>query len=572
MLASCMVRPRLSFVLLVALIATSMLLALFRPAHACGAFVGARGNEVTVPYLAAEQVLIVWDKDTEIEDFVREARFEKANKVFGFIVPTPSVPEVFAVEDKPFPALRAAYPYVPPPGGGGAGSGKLGGVGRGAPAGVVVLSEQRIGSFRAFVLGASDAKGMDQWLDTNGFATTEQTRPWIAHYVALRFFFVAFRYEPAAETASAGMTSESVRIRFKTPHPYYPYQEPVHAAADASVPSPRLLSVWLVTQEPMFAVARHEPTMEDQMVGAGPWQRPWGVPSPYERTREEVASKVGSLGALLPPRVFVQAFEDRRSSREGFGDVLLVPSKPQAFTDADIAARTHLLPLLDPSLASPGGINVVSVPPQKCSATPGQPADATPIALSVGALAVALLLARRRRARFAAGLVVLLLVMGCGKTRRGTPPTTTVAVDESARRSKVLALLRGEVPENELPLAPQPDFVVRAPAGQVTIGPATFVGPAVSGVDRVLAGLRSRVRSCYQTGLVNDPRIKGSLEITFVVAPNGEPTPSVSKNEGLPLQVAECTRAAVGRATFSPPEGGGKTTAKIAIRFEPPDS
>ncbi len=48
--------------------------------------------------------------------------------------------------------------------------------------------------------------------------------------------------------------SETVRISFSTPHPYYPYLEP---AGSRSMPR-RLLQVWLVTDEPMRPVAARE--------------------------------------------------------------------------------------------------------------------------------------------------------------------------------------------------------------------------------------------------------------------------------------------------------------------------
>ena len=83
------------------------------PASACGAFVSKRVlTEKELPYLAVERVLLAWDKTTGIEDFVRETRFDGgANEAFGFVVPTPSKPEVAAVKDAKLSALDKAYPY-----------------------------------------------------------------------------------------------------------------------------------------------------------------------------------------------------------------------------------------------------------------------------------------------------------------------------------------------------------------------------------------------------------------------------------------------------------------------------
>lgn len=40
---------------------------------------------------------------------------------------------------------------------------------------------------------------------------------------------------------------------------------------------------------------------------------------------------------------------------------------------------------------------------------------------------------------------------------------------------------------------------------------------------------------------------------------------------GLPAPVAECVRSALGRSTFWPPAGAGKTTGKVVVDFEPVD-
>ena len=134
-------------------------------AGACGAFFMKPPRPLTeqelagqLPFLSVENVMLVWDRATETEDFVREARFAKADQKFGFVVPTPTRPEVFKVDGDPFKTLRDAYPYDPPlppaPPGGlrGIGAGGAGAApGNGAPPPVVVLSQQRIGSFTASV-------------------------------------------------------------------------------------------------------------------------------------------------------------------------------------------------------------------------------------------------------------------------------------------------------------------------------------------------------------------------------------------------------------------------------------
>ncbi len=100
---------------------------------------------------------------------------------------------------------------------------------------------------------------------------------------------------------------------------------------------------------------------------------------------------------------------------------------------------------------------------------------------------------------------------------------------------------------------------VAGPTGVAQVGgsSATVV---ISDADRVVAGLRGRFRTCYQTGLNSDPGMSGKVIISAKVGPNGEVVSSdVAQNTGLSPTVASCIAGVLKRATFSPPGGGGST-------------
>ena len=239
---------------------------------ACGAFFSRRTTTVTVPSLQVEQVLVIHDSKTEREHFIREVAFRDAKEPFGFVVPTPSLPTVATVARSPFEELAKDY-YPDPPGRPALDLALVGlsgaGVGGGVSTKVTVLSEQRVGSFTAFVLAATDSAALKSWLDRNQLATTPASDAWLAHYVALSFYFVAFRYEvPDVKTTRERTKSETVRISFASPLPFYPYREPDHPKADAS-PLPRELAVWLVTSERFVPVAAKK--VGDDV----DWRRPW---------------------------------------------------------------------------------------------------------------------------------------------------------------------------------------------------------------------------------------------------------------------------------------------------------
>jgi hypothetical protein len=107
---------------------------------------------------------------------------------------------------------------------------------------------------------------------------------------------------------------------------------------------------------------------------------------------------------------------------------------------------------------------------------------------------------------------------------------------------------------------------VAGPTGVAQVGGSTATVP-ISDADRVVAGLRGRFRSCYQTGLNSDPGMSGKVIISAKVGPNGEVTSAdVAQNTGLSPGVASCIAGVVKRATFSAPGGGGSTLS-IPVTF-----
>jgi hypothetical protein len=293
-------------------------------------------------------VLIVHHPKTETEHFVREITFRDAEEAFGFVVPTPSQPTVSKVEVSPFEALARRFspePVLPPRDGlrgpsGGSGGGR--GAGLGAGPSVTVLSQERVGSFTAFVLAANDAGALDKWLRDNQLTTTPKSKAWLDHYVKQKFFFAALRYEPdAAKKTGTGTRSETMKLTFQTPLPYYPYKEPEHEGSPAA--KDRVLAVWLMSPTRSVPVARQ------QMASSSRLTRPW------QEWNRFVAQDASALTRLSPAlrdlfasdhETFeVQTFQDQKTSRAGFGDVVLVPEKPsdKKISDEALAKFTAIL-------------------------------------------------------------------------------------------------------------------------------------------------------------------------------------------------------------------------------------
>lgn len=316
-------------------------------AKACGGVFAAHlRKDERKPSLAYEGVLVIHDQSAGREHLIRELVFRTAKQPFGFVVPTPSRPEVDKVRQNPFPRLRALFPYQPPL----PGSGSLGfGSGAGSPqqrGGVHVLEVKKVGSFTAFVLSADDEASLSKWLAKHQLERGDEAAAWLSHYVRAKYFFVAMRYDPhPSDDAVVGRTrSETVRFSFDTPLAYYPYFEPEPTLGQEG--EPRMLELWLVTREPAIPVALRASG------GTLSWVRPFAEGFRYQAPRRaDVEEALGSDAKLLfadAPRI--QRFVDQKRSRQGFGDVVFVPSAKTDFGERSRAALERLAVALDPSL------------------------------------------------------------------------------------------------------------------------------------------------------------------------------------------------------------------------------
>jgi hypothetical protein len=314
-------------------------------ANACGAFFHVRALAPEQrPSLAREKVLIIHDAARGQQHFIREVAFRRADQAFGFVVPTPTRPTVAKVEKNPFTKLRERFPFKsPPPINIGTFGKPYGDPSSGSWAGVEVLSVEKIGSFTAFVLAATDAKALAGWLQENQLASTPESDQWLDHYVRMGFYYVAMRYEPPSSRTSdadAAIAAETIRVSFATPIAYYPYfePEPGHIQSD-----PRLLELWYVGSDPVVPVARAE---------GNTWKRPLMPGKDYEQTRKRVeAALVDELEQLLPTGdLVVQTFQDQKRQRSGYRDILFAFAQPKQLTPEQLAALEPLLGVLDPGL------------------------------------------------------------------------------------------------------------------------------------------------------------------------------------------------------------------------------
>lgn len=132
------------------------------------------------PVVNADQtVIILWDPATKTEHFIRQASFKSEADNFGFLVPTPTQPELNESGNTAFPYLQKltepeTRKMSRPSGGMGCGCGELlsgkSAGGRSARPAVRVLEEKYVAGFRAVVLESDSADALINWLKVNGYA------------------------------------------------------------------------------------------------------------------------------------------------------------------------------------------------------------------------------------------------------------------------------------------------------------------------------------------------------------------------------------------------------------------
>ncbi len=166
----------------------------------------------------AQRNIIVWDQTTKTEDFIRSASFRSDAKDFGFIAPTPTVPEISEVKASAFAFLASLGPKQrnrPSPAGGGFG----GGGSAGEP---LVVQVKEVGGYLATTLLASDAKGLAAWMKENGYITSPAIEDWTRFYIRKNWYLTAFKVINKDSDPQTGV----IKLRFRTERPFNPYFVP----------------------------------------------------------------------------------------------------------------------------------------------------------------------------------------------------------------------------------------------------------------------------------------------------------------------------------------------------------
>lgn len=202
--------------------------------------------------IAAESAIIVWEPESQTETFIRTANFEGEGADFGFIVPSPTEPELSEVGGNVYSTLYSAItnrnpglltlgvPRTAGPGGGFGGGGSH----------VEVIKEQVVSGMKATVLKATDTRALELWLANNEYVATPEVIRWTAFYVQNNYYLTAFKID--RQPGHQKLKSATVKMVFRTKTPFYPYREP---ASPQRRTAARSLRVYFVG--PWLAKARY---------------------------------------------------------------------------------------------------------------------------------------------------------------------------------------------------------------------------------------------------------------------------------------------------------------------------
>ena len=267
---------------------------------------------------ADQTVIMIWDAAQRQQHFVRQASFKTAEPDVGFIVPSPSRPELAESGNDAFPRLKEITAPVVIRSGGGSGCGcAIKSAARVTASSVRVIEEKRVAGFDATVLTADSSADLTEWLQDHGYVFSPQVAAWAQPYLGGAWHFTALKV--AKTGAVQDIKAGALRLTFQTERPLFPYREPESAAAAKQLgTSDRLLRIYFIAE------GRYRAEVAGREWSAGvAWS---GDISHYRTALLQDLKLPASTG---PANWWLTEFEDRWPYGKAAGDVYFVRNSNQ---------------------------------------------------------------------------------------------------------------------------------------------------------------------------------------------------------------------------------------------------
>jgi hypothetical protein len=277
------------------------------------------------PVVNADQtVVLLWDAATKTEHFIRQASFKSDANDFGFVVPSPTQPELSESGNEAFPLLKKiTEPEVKqlprPPAGIGCGCASsaptpTATLDAGHTRSVTVLEEKLVAGFNAVVLESKSTESLVTWLKDHGYAFSPEVAAWAKPYVESGWKFTALKVaRSTTDHGSKDVGASALRISFHTDRPLFPYREPdpknYAAALDAKH---RLLRIYFIAE------ARYggELTKNIPWTGQVAWSNPL-----TDKDRNSLLERLKLPQSTGPTEWWLTEFEDDWPYRAAPADV-----------------------------------------------------------------------------------------------------------------------------------------------------------------------------------------------------------------------------------------------------------
>lgn len=280
------------------------------------------------PVVNADQtVILLWDPATKTQHFIRKASFKSDADDFGFLVPSPSKPELAESGNEAFPVLQKLTEpevrTVSRPRGGGCGCSEYKSTGKVAatPDAVQVLDRKLVAGFDAAVLEATSAKALTDWLKEHGYAYSPEIAAWAEPYIKDKWKITALKVARGADKDKT-VAASALRMSFQTDQPLFPYREPDPTGPAKSLgASRRLLRIYFLAD----GRYQGELTRETPWTGKVAWA---GKVSPEQRA--QVLEQLRLPAGTGPVDWYLTEFEDPWPYRAAPADVYFSRDPSQA--------------------------------------------------------------------------------------------------------------------------------------------------------------------------------------------------------------------------------------------------
>ena len=266
-------------------------------------------HEGELVQIAEESAIILWDAAAKTQHFIRSAAFRTEAKDFGFLVPTPSVPEIAEADQSAFqyldgitrpPMAREAVAVAAAPA-----------AAKGAEPQVVVVATAKVAGMDAAVLAANDVGALDRWLKQHGYASSAPLMEWAKIYIDRNWYITAFKIS-AGSVPARRLEADAVRMSFRTEQPFFPYREPQQVAKATTPPTARLLKVYFVGD------GRYDGVLENSMAWPG---RPTWSGSLTAEQRTELMRQLRMPADAAASAGWLTLFRDFSDPRPGAADI-----------------------------------------------------------------------------------------------------------------------------------------------------------------------------------------------------------------------------------------------------------